>query len=260
MAVTPEILLARLDRIARALESRDDALALIALGSVGRELERLDAHSDLDFYVIARDGAGGRYLEDLSWLAPPGEILFTFKNSPDGHKTLLAGGVFCEWAAFDLERLRGVPYAPGRIVWKRDEVPGDIAEPRVTGDAGAARPADWLVGEALTNLYVGLARDLRGEKLSAMRFIQVYAVDRAAELAALVEPAAANVPADPFSPERRLERRHRALAAEFAGFARGYDANAASARAVLAFLERHFPVNAAMRDAILELCAEAARE
>ena len=39
------------------------------------------------------------------------------------------------------------------------------------------------LGEALTNLYVGMAREKRGEKLSAMRFIQGYAVDRLLELA-----------------------------------------------------------------------------
>jgi hypothetical protein len=30
----------------------------------------------------------------------------------------------------------------------------------------------------LANLYVGVHRDLRGERLSAMCFIQVHAVDR----------------------------------------------------------------------------------
>ncbi len=49
---------------------------------------------------------------------------------------------------------------------------------------------DWLLGEALTNLYVGLQRELRGERLSAMRFIQGYALDRLVALAGrLAAPA-----------------------------------------------------------------------
>ncbi len=47
-----ERLLKRLDDIGRSLAGRPDALALIGLGSVGRELERLDDYSDLDVFVI----------------------------------------------------------------------------------------------------------------------------------------------------------------------------------------------------------------
>jgi hypothetical protein len=41
----------------------------------------------------------------------------------------------------------------------------------------------------LTNLYVGLGRFHRGEKLSALRFIQHHAVDRFLELTEQVEAA-----------------------------------------------------------------------
>ena len=49
---------------------------------------------------------------------------------------------------------------------------------------------EWSLGEALTNLYVGLSRLRRGEKLSAMRLIQYHAVDRILELSEKIEPAA----------------------------------------------------------------------
>jgi hypothetical protein len=72
-------------------------------------------------------------------------------------------------------------------------------------------PTEWLVGEALTNLYVGLGRYRRGEKLSAARFIQNYAVDRILDLAARIE---AEQPAfkDQFASERRFEQRFPELA------------------------------------------------
>ena len=49
---SPVQLLARLDALASSLREREDALALLALGSVGLETHRLDQHSDLDFFVL----------------------------------------------------------------------------------------------------------------------------------------------------------------------------------------------------------------
>ena len=68
-SVTPQVLQDRLASLARELSARDDALALLALGSVGAEAERLDAWSDLDFFVLVRDGAKARYIGNLDWLA-----------------------------------------------------------------------------------------------------------------------------------------------------------------------------------------------
>jgi len=46
----PQILLTRLDDIGRSLDSTGRALALLGLGSVGLEADRLDQFSDLDFF------------------------------------------------------------------------------------------------------------------------------------------------------------------------------------------------------------------
>jgi hypothetical protein len=54
---TPEILQGRLISLAHELSLRDDALALLALGSAGIETYRLDAFSDLDFFVLVKEGA-----------------------------------------------------------------------------------------------------------------------------------------------------------------------------------------------------------
>src|SRR5439155_3723389 len=64
-----EGLLQRLDAIGRSLEGTGNALALLALGSVGTELDRIDAYSDLDFFVVVRDGYRQAYLGDLGWLS-----------------------------------------------------------------------------------------------------------------------------------------------------------------------------------------------
>ena len=44
-----------------------------------------------------------------------------------------------------------------RVVWKREEISDTIAVP-VKQSSPSTHPVEWLVGEALTNLYVGLGR------------------------------------------------------------------------------------------------------
>src|SRR5262245_33714739 len=209
----------RLLAIANELASRSDALALLALGSVGRDIERLDEWSDLDFFVFVRDGAKWRYIDDLSWLAAAHPVAWHFRNTRDGCKALLADGVFCEFAVFELHELQNIPYSPGRFVWRREEVDETLAAPRRPLPGRSDVP--WLIGEALSNLLVGLQRYARGEKLAAMRMVQVHALDRVLEL--LEHDAAASLERrDPFNVDRRVEQRLPHAKANLAKWAPGY--------------------------------------
>ena len=248
-----ELLLKRLDDIALALERSEHALMLIGLGSVGLELDRLDAYSDLDFFAIVAPGYKQAYLKDLQWLSTAGAIAYCFANTRDGYKLLYADGIFCEFAVFEPQELETIPFAPGRIVWKRPGVPAELAQPKLTTERKAEHDPEWLLGEALTNLFVGLAREKRGERLSALRFIQGYAVDRVLELADGVETQT-DAPGDRFALERRFERRYPGVSAHLGAFLQGYEHNCASALAILAFLEQHFEVNKALAAAIRGLC------
>ncbi len=248
----PEVLLARLEAIARSLEKSGHAEALIGCGSVGLELDRLDAYSDLDFFAVVEEGWKEHYLTHLEWLENVAPLVYVFRNTVDGFKLLYADGIFCEFAVFERHELLRIPYAPGRIVWKRPEVPDSIALPTVAGGAPEAKSPDWLLGEALTNLYVGLCRYRRGEKLSAARFIQGYAVDRVVDLAGSVETQGP-APRDIFSGERRFELRFPGIARLLPGMLQGYERTPESALTILAFLEQHFPVNQALADRIREL-------
>lgn len=252
---TPELLLSRLDEIGQSLERSGHGLALIGLGSVGTELARLDSYSDLDFFAIVEPGYKTAFIENLDWLACLNPIAYCFKNSPDGYKLLFEDGIFCEFAVFEPDELAHIPFAAGRVVWKQPWIDDAIAAPALPVPARSAAATEWLVGEALTNLYVGLGRYRRGEKLSATRFIQNYAVDRILDLAEQIE---SEQPAfrDQFSGERRFEQRFPETAAQLAAFVRGYEANPESALAILAFFERHFTVNPHLARAIRELCVE----
>lgn len=272
MPTSPELLLARLDAIGGSLARSGHALALLALGSVGTATERLDAYSDLDFFAIAAPGHRAALLDDLSWLAAVSPIAFSYRNTRDGYKVLFADGIFGEFAIFEPAELATIPFAPGRVVWRAEGAPEGLAEPQLPlpspaparagliGAGAAAKDAEglaaareeWLLGEVLTNLYVGLGRDRRGEALAAMRLIQVHAVDRLLELVEL-RGATGGVDRDPFAIERRVERRLPKLVSELSSFAAGYGRSATSAAAILSFLDRHFAVDPAMRAAIREL-------
>lgn len=248
----PARLLARLDAIGRALEQTGRGLALIGLGSAGRELERLDAYSDLDFFAVVEDDAKAELCADLGWLAAVAPVAYAFRNTADGYKLLFADGIFCEFAVFTRAELAGAAFAPGRVVWRRPDVDPSIAAPARAG-APRAEPAEaWLLGEALTNLYVGLGRQRRGEILTAQRFIQHYAVDRCVELAARWEAPGQARP-DPFDPARRVEARLPLLAARLPAFVQGYGRNVASALAILAYLEEHTAVSPPLARAIRSL-------
>ncbi|TLN05666.1 hypothetical protein FDZ74_13425, partial [bacterium] len=244
-----------LDAIAQSLQGSGHAEALIGCGSVGLELERLDGYSDLDFFAVVEDGWKEHYIAHLDWLERVAPVVYTFRNTVDGFKLLFADGIFCEFAVFVRADLLRVPFAPGRIVWKRPEVPESIAVPVVTSGVQGTRSPDYLLGEALTNLYVGLCRYRRGERLSGLRFIQGFAVDRVVELAGLIETEGP-APRDIFAGERRFETRFPILSQLLPGMLLGYERTPESALAILAFLEQHFPVNQALADRIRELAQD----
>ncbi len=245
-------LLRRLDDLAAHLATRPDALALLGVGSAGVEHERLDEHSDLDFFVVVEDAAKSRYLASVDWLEGAGRVDYSFVNSPDGRKALLEGGVFVEYAVFTVGELAQVPFTGGRVVWQRADVTEVIAREGPPLPRPALDTVDFHLNEALTNLYVGLHRELRGERLSAARFIQSHAVDRVLALLRLTGPP--DAPArDPFDPARRVETVYPPDVLPLAAMVPGYLHNTAAARAVLGWLAGRFDIDPVMQRAVREL-------
>ena len=161
--------------------------------------------------MIVETGYKATFMRDLSWLEGGHPVATYFQNTDDGYKLLYEDGIFCEFAIFEPAELARIPFAAGRIVWKRPGVDDSLALPSYLEANEAERGSDWLLGEALSNLYVGLGRYRRGENLSGTRFVEVFAVDRLLQLAALVEEETATAK-DPFANERRIETRFPALA------------------------------------------------
>lgn len=253
MSNKPQLLLERLNAIAVSLEKSGQALALLGLGSVGVDTARLDAYSDLDFFAIVQHGAKARFMDQLDWLERIHPIGYAFQNTVDGYKVLFADDIFCEYAVFEPQELAGIPFAQGRIIWKSPDFDESLVAPPPYSPSLLETTLEWNLGECLTNLYIGLMRLQRGEKLSAQRFIQHFAANRALTLAMQIEsPTSAT--ADQYTLERRFEARYPQTATHLADFVQGYERNRESARAILEFVDAHFELNAYIKAQILHLC------
>lgn len=195
----------RLDDIAGQLVAREDVVAVLGLGSAGVETDRFDDHSDLDVFVIVDEGSVDRYAGDVDWLAAVHPVAFHFANERHGRKVLFDDGLFVEYAVFTLSGLTRLPFAGARVVWQRDDAPPGLAQSAIVAPGPPFDTVEFHLGEALTNLYVGLHRELRGERLTATRFIQVFAVDHVLALLRLTEPHRAHR-RDVFEATRRVEQ------------------------------------------------------
>ncbi|UOY91290.1 hypothetical protein MUG87_12075 [Ectobacillus sp. JY-23] len=250
-----KLLLERLNEIGASLEKTGDALLLLGLGSVGNELGRLDEYSDLDFFVIAKPTLKTRFINQLDWLESVHPLAYSFKNTKDGYKILFEDGIYGEFAIFEEEEMEHILFSPGRIVWKDPSFQNlDIVSPVRKAPLIRQQSLNLAINEALTNLYVGLCRYARGEKLSGMKFVQSHALDNILSVLHLIEQEVAYYP-DIFGNERRVEKRFPAFAEVIEQMLQGYEQVPASALTILGYLEEVYPVNQSMCKEIRKLAA-----
>jgi lincosamide nucleotidyltransferase B/F len=248
----------RLNELVFACSQIVHTLAVVGIGSTGPESDRLDRFSDLDLFLVVRKGNKSRFLHDLTWLTTSASLCYAFRRTADEYKILFTDGVFCELGVFEPEELHSPSFtqgdwaAPKQVLWHAPAFDPTVLE-HAQVQQQSAHEIEWLLGEALTNLLVGLGRYYRGEKLSAMRFIQTYTFDRIVELSHLLEQEQP-VSRDTFSPERRYEQRFPLLAQSLPEKLQGYTNSIASAQAMLLFLDHHFTINQEMKAQIQALC------
>ncbi len=89
--------------------------------------------------------------------------------------------MFAEFAVFDEEEMKTARFTGGTVYYHRDDFDLELVKPKFEPKHKEVN-VDFNVNEAMTNLYIGLLRDLRGEKSSAMTFIQSYAYGLVIEL------------------------------------------------------------------------------
>ncbi|GLY06801.1 hypothetical protein [Actinoplanes sp. NBRC 101535] len=250
-------ILRRLDELATVLSERADTVALLALGSAGAQRARLDEHSGLDFLVVAQERAVWRLLDRTDWLEAPCPVLWSYAHERNGRTALYADGILAAYRIVTARELAHLPFSGARVVWRRADAPPGLTQSEVLPPRTPYDSPEFHVGEALTLLWSGLHRELRGERLAASRLIQVRAVDRVVSLARLGsgEP----LYRDLFDPSRRVERAHPPQVLPLATMVPGYAHNAAAATAVLDWLAPRHPLPAAMVAILRELIDRASR-
>lgn len=250
--------LTRLDDLASVLAADSAVLAVLGLGSAGREHDRFDDHSDIDFWlVVADESAKQRYLGQVDWLTGfGGRVAYSFVNDPNGRKALLEDGLFLEYAIFTPEELRRLAFTGARVVWQRHGIALDLDDHPGPASPTAIDTVEFHVNESLTNLFVGLHRELRGERLTAFRFIQVHAIDRVLALLRL-DPARQWDQRDAFEATRRVESSFSDV--PLSAMVPGYGQNIAAARSTLEWLTACYDTEPAIVEAIRALLEVAAR-
>jgi hypothetical protein len=196
------------ERFTRDLRQRlaDDprVLGLVAVGSMARRGTTPDRWSDHDFFVVAAPGAQESFRSDLAWLPRSREIALSFRETAHGVKVVFTDGHLIEFAVFDPDELALARVNRYRVLFDRERI-GERLD-RVAADTARARPPsdDWLVGQFLTNLLVGVGRHRRGERLSGRQLVASGALGH---LVMLLAKHAASPPTalDSLDPLRRFE-------------------------------------------------------
>jgi len=247
-----EQLLTRLDAIGNSIKESGRARALFGLGSVGIELDRLDDYSDLDFFVIAKEGQKNSFIENLDWLENILPLVYQHKNTKDGYKALYADDIYVEFAVFEEPELKEASFSEGRIVWCEEGFNKSLRIPqKKAGKPWQPESIEWALGEVITCLDVGLCRFLRGEKLSAWRFIEGHALSLLMEVLRMEKEKMDG--ADIFDKDRRFEDIFPEYKDLLPGWLQGYEKSPESAAAILNFVDKKYDINQAIKKHIMEL-------
>ena len=198
-----------------ALAARPEVLGLILLGSTADRSLR-DEWSDHDFWVIVEPGAVASLDEDPSWLPRHDEILLSAGFGPGRHSVLYRDGHTVEYAVFEPAEAPTGKIERYRIAFDRGGT-GALAEAihrRTLEEAVAANGRPDGLAHLCLVVWTATERHLRGEHLSARRYLDGFGVDRLLALIAAHAPGQGAPPGDLLDPRRRLERRRPDLASE----------------------------------------------
>ena len=187
----------RFNEIIQLNQHKEEVLAFIGLGSM-HDLTRLDAYSDIDFFILVQSQQDKKiYMEDMSWLDVH-PIIFSYIETRDGLKVIYEDGILLEFAVFTMDELKLIPFQEGTIYYKKPFIEEHDLKPQLE----QSHPFDLnkTISNCLSNLYVGLLREHRGEHVAAFLMIQVYATSNLLKILDQHQD-------DPFVVERRIEKR-----------------------------------------------------
>ena len=247
------LLLQRLEQIASSLQSTKKARALIGFCSAGIETVRMDEYSDLDFLAVAKKGYKNELSENLSWLSAAAPIGYCFIDKYDAYKIFFHDGIYCEFGICEEDGLSEIPHSEGRIIWCEDDFDKSLRLSSRECEYGISEP-ESVIDEILTDLYVGLCRYARGEKLAANRYIQRRALDNLL-LCSRFMAEERSFFKDIFAMDRRYEMRFPKLAVSLNSMIQGYEKCPEAALAILKCVETYFRADSFIKTQITDLAA-----
>ena len=161
------------EAMATGLPLHSDIEALVWAGS-SADVARADEWSDLDFFVVTREGAQEQLRRDLSWLPFSAGIALAARETAHGLKVLFDDGLVLEFAVFDRHELSQSVINHHAVAF------GDVHEAvqRIHRSAPApsiSSPHEHLA-LAYTLLVIAVGRARRGEHLVAGLGVRSYAV------------------------------------------------------------------------------------
>lgn len=198
------------ERFTRDLQNRLEAdprvLGLVALGSTARRDHLPDRWSDHDFFVVVASGMQEAFRSNLGWLPRNDEVALSFRETAHGLKVVFRDGHLIEFAVFDPDELALARVNRYRVLFDRERIAERLARAAEATAAGATPSSDeWLAGQFLTNLLVGVGRHRRGERLSGRQLVTKSALAHLVPLLTrhVGSPEAAKL--DDLDPPRRFE-------------------------------------------------------
>ena len=195
----------------RELPGHPDIEGLVWAGS-SAELQRADAWSDLDFFVMTRSGVQESMRQDLGWLPYSDEITVAARETAHGLKVLFADGLVLEFAIFDRDELRQAVVNHHELAF--GDFANDVAAIHRPEPAPSVSGLEDHLGLAMSLLVIGAGRARRGEQLVAGLGIRTYAVSHLLHAAQLALPNVQPAARDGLDVWRRAEQQFPDFAAE----------------------------------------------
>lgn len=205
------------EELRRRLEADPRVLALVALGSTAQGDTAPDEWSDHDVFVVVAPGHQEEFRSNLSWLPDASRIVLSFRETAHGVKAVYAEGHLVELAVFDLDELSLARINRYRALFDRGGIEArlaQVAEATQRTSSAAAPADDWLAGQFLTNLIVGVSRHRRGERLSGRHFVKANALSHLLVLLEKHLDSPEKGRLDGLDPFRRVEQAFPALGEE----------------------------------------------
>jgi hypothetical protein len=215
--MTPEQFEAFTAHLTTNLQNDSRVIGLVALGSMAQQDYQPDEFSDHDFFVVTVDDKQEHFRQHFDWLPNPDQIVYTFRETQHGVKVLYNSGHLLEYAVFNQQELFLAKVNRYRVLLDRATIAEDLAK---IEKASVSEPPDrnFLFGNFITHLFVGVGRYALGEKLSGYQFVQGFAVNDLLQLIPQFIPSPQESKLDNLNANRRFELVYPELGAELNRF------------------------------------------